>query len=109
MSNSNKLQPLQESNIQIYEKTLKISIALAFERTNTEPFNVDNMIKDVLSEFKDKDLNIITDAIKRGSLGYYGRTYRMSTQEVCLWIREYLKTTKKPVENWNKNPYTDED
>jgi len=70
---------------------------LAFERLNIEPFDVTNIIKDVLNEFKDVSENDITQAIKKGSLGYYGKTYRFSTQEVMLWIMEYLKN--KPLEH----------
>jgi hypothetical protein len=42
-----------------------------------------------------KLLNIlkeINEAIRLGSLGKYGRTYKLNTQEVCMWIHEYLKS-----------------
>lgn len=70
-------------------------ISVAFERTGTEPYNIENMIKDLMSEFvflSDEDLK---KAIRNGSLGKYGKTYKLTTQEVCIWIREYLKERNK--------------
>jgi hypothetical protein len=52
------------------------------------------MINDISTEFprlKDEDLK---KAIRAGGLGKYGKTYRLSTQEVCIWIREYQKELK---------------
>lgn len=91
--------------------TIKSSMALAFERTNTPIFNIDNLTKDISSEFKNRELSVITKAIRNGSLGAYGRTYKLSTQEVCIWIREYIKENKNKVspENWQSNPWNDED
>lgn len=74
------------------ENSLKQSLLLAFERTSTEPKNVENMIKDILSEFKRIDENTITIALRNGALGKYGKTYKLSTQDVCIWIREYYKS-----------------
>jgi hypothetical protein len=75
-------------------RTLNISnsIALAIERTNTEPFNIENMVKDIDSEFKRISDDDIKKAIRNGSLGMYGATYKLSTNIVCFWIREYLKS-----------------
>tara|TARA_R110002124_G_scaffold283449_2_gene459470 strand:- start:1188 stop:1334 length:147 start_codon:yes stop_codon:yes gene_type:complete len=36
-------------------------------------------------------------AIKKGALGEFGRTYRMSTQEVCIWINEHLKSINRDI------------
>lgn len=93
MTNLKKLPQTSESNIQTYKKTevIKLSMALAIERTNTPAFNVDNLVGDVLDEFKGVSVNIITEAIKKGSLGSYGKTYKLSTQEVCIWVREHIK------------------
>lgn len=105
MSNLKLSQQASDMKTQICKKrddTVKKSIALAFERTNLPVFNLDNLTTDVLREFEGKDIYIITKAIKNGSLGLYGRTYRMSTQEVCIWIREFLKSYKPPMQ---KNPY----
>lgn len=70
---------------------LKASLAVAFERTSTEPYDITNMTNDVVNEFKGVDLSHLQKAIKNGSLGHYGYTYKLSTQVVCIWVREYLK------------------
>jgi len=88
----NKLDNFQQSQgIQTRTFNIQTSLLVAFERTMTEPYNIDNMVKDILSEFpklKDDDLTL---AIRNGSLGKYGKTFKLSTQEVCIWIREFLK------------------
>jgi hypothetical protein len=74
---------------------LNQSIAVAIERTKTEPFNIQPMAQDILSEFPKISNDEFTLAIRNGSLGKYGKTYKLSTQEVCFWIREYLKEKNK--------------
>jgi hypothetical protein len=74
-------------------------LLVAFERTATEPYDMQNMVKDVLTEFSNIKNDDITLAIRNGSLGKYGKTYKFSTQEVCIWIREYLK--QKNTKNIN--------
>jgi hypothetical protein len=37
----------------------------------------------------------IRQALRNGGLGKYGRTYKLSTQEVCYWIREHIKPIKQ--------------
>lgn len=85
-----------EKNIQTYD-TLKLSVLLAFERTNFTPVNIDSIVKDVLNKYPIEYEKII-EAIKRGSLGDYGRTFKMSTQEICIWIGQYLKDELKKDE-----------
>ena len=90
----NNLQVLQQQlEISHQTNSLKQSLVLAIERTNTVPFNIENMTKDILTEFPNLNDDSMSMAIRNGSLGKYGRTYKFSTQEVCIWIREYLKTT----------------
>lgn len=110
MSNLKKSQNKSELAIQTSKnlETIKKSMVLAFERTNLPVFNLDNLVNDISSEFKGKDINLITKAIRNGSLGLYGRTYRMSTQEVCIWVREYLKTNRVSKESFISNPYRNE-
>jgi hypothetical protein len=76
--------------------SLNKSILLAFERTSTEPNNIENMINDVITEFPRVSKETFTLAIRDGSLGKYGKTYKLSTQDICIWIREYLKS-KRPT------------
>lgn len=100
MSNLNKLQASQENSTQTYssdDNILKHSLSLAFERVNLPVFNTDNLCRDVLTEFKDLNIQTITKAIRRGSLGFYGKTYRMSTQELCIWINSYCKENKQEI------------
>lgn len=75
----------------IREYNLRQSILVAFERTNTEPFDIDNMVNDILTEFKHLSSQDFTTALRKGGLGMYGRTFKLSTQEVCYWLREYQK------------------
>ena len=66
------------------------SIALAFQRVNVEPVKVSEIAEDVKKAFPKCTENELIEAIRRGALGEFGRTYRMSTQEVCIWIREHV-------------------
>lgn len=91
----NLINSQQKSEIAIREYNLKNSLAVAFERTNTQPFNIDKLVSDVLSEFPKVTNEEITNALRSGSLGKYGRTFKLSTQEICFWIREYLKSKTK--------------
>jgi len=60
-------------------------------------FNIDHTINDIISEFGYVSLKQIREALRKGSLGHYGKTYKLSTQEVCVWIREYLKSNKSKL------------
>jgi hypothetical protein len=81
--------------VKIPISNLQASILIAFERTMTEPYNIENMVKDIISEFPKVNPDDILKAIRNGSLGKYGKTYKLSTQEVCIWIREFLKEKNK--------------
>lgn len=87
---------IEKTNFQNQRKLdLQTSLVFAFERTKTDPFDVSGLIKDVLIEFPKLSSNDIITALRNGSLGMYGRTFKLSTQEVCYWIREYTKPIKK--------------
>jgi hypothetical protein len=71
---------------------LTLSVAVAFERTNTTPRDVEQMVKDISSEFVNVDIQHVQKAIRKGSLGFYGKTYgEVSTQEICIWIIKYIE------------------
>ena len=74
---------------------LQDALFFAFERTKTDPFDVSGLVKDVLTEFPKLSGDSIIIALRNGGLGMYGRTFKLSTQEVCYWIREYLKPIKQ--------------
>tara|TARA_R110000868_G_scaffold14021_1_gene65427 strand:+ start:19650 stop:19970 length:321 start_codon:yes stop_codon:yes gene_type:complete len=97
MNNSNKLQTKLETDTQTYNNILKSSLALAFERTNLPAFNIDNLVNDISNKYKNLPNEIMLTAIKKGALGEFGRTYRMSTQEVCIWINEHLKSINRDI------------
>lgn len=94
---SNLTTSQQQLERTILKRNLTEYIALALERTQTTPFNIKKIVSDVLLEFpylKDEDF---MKALRNGGLGKYGRTYKFSTQEVCIWIREYLKERKSSL------------
>ena len=88
-NNKNLELSQNKSENQIRTSELSQSVALAFERTNTLPKNIDGMVKDIIEEFGNLETNQIQLAIKKGSLGHYGKTFGdVSTQEICIWIRK---------------------
>lgn len=89
----NNLQTSQsQSGITIRMSNISNSILVAFERTNTLPRSIEGTVNDISTEFKDLDIQHIQKAIRRGSLGFYGKTYgEISTQEICIWIIKYLE------------------
>ena len=85
------LESANSSQISDDSKALAASIVIAFERTGTEPFNIQPMIRDIEREFHYLTTEDKMKAIRNGGVGKYGRTYKLTTQEVCVWIREYIK------------------
>ena len=49
----------------------------------------------VESNFKNISQESVLKALKNGSSGMYGKTYKLTAQEVCIWIREYNKSLNK--------------
>lgn len=88
MKNYQVLPQKLEETTRIFN--IQESIAVAFERTSTEPFDIKNMVNDISKEFESLEVLDIQKAIKKGSLGEYGYTYKLSTQAICIWIREYI-------------------
>ena len=72
---------------------ISTAIAKAYERVGIESDekNIINTVVFIKDEFSDLKLNQFIEALKNGASGKYGRTYRMSPQEICIWIREYKK------------------
>lgn len=94
------LQDLHTKSEIVSSKDLKTidlhkSLVLAFERTRSDPFDVSGLVIDVLKEFPKLSSDEMIEALRNGGLGKYGRTFRLSTQEVCYWIRMYLKPEQK--------------
>lgn len=87
MKNLTLSQPKLEVTTQQFN--LMKYIAVAFERTNTEVVNIEKMSFDIISEFPELSDEDFKKSIRNGGLGKYGKTYKLSTQEICIWIREY--------------------
>ena len=68
---------------------------MAMQRLEMELSSIDQTINDINTEFSFVTLSDVRKAIRKGSLAQYGRSYKLSTQEVCYWIREYLKEKNK--------------
>jgi translation elongation factor EF-1beta len=82
---------LKQLEVQEIGFNLKPSLAIAMQRTEMELKNIEETIEDIATEFRHLTISEIKLALRNGSLAKYGRTYKLSTQEVCFWIREYVK------------------
>lgn len=97
MNNSQNL-PQKSEPQDLKVKSLQSSIALAIERTGTTPFKIGSMVNDVLDEFKNIEIDRLVLAIRNGSLGMYGETFKLTTQVLCVWIRKYQKDDKDLID-----------
>ena len=87
----------EEVNLKIKNK-----LVLALDRTgmtDVENHILDKISFDILQNFKEVKLSFLLEAINEGGLGKYGRTYRFSVQEICLWIYSKLKINNNEVIN----------
>lgn len=91
----NQLQTSQDSqDSDFLINNIKIAVTVVYDRLESE-ISIDKLNKitsDIYSEFKTLDSDLIITALRNGSLGKYGKTYKLNVQEICIWIREYLKT-----------------
>jgi hypothetical protein len=94
-TNLNKL--LKTLEVQESEFNVKKYLAVSMERLGMDFKNISLTTNDIITEFNYMSLKQIREALRNGSLGKYGRTYKLSTQEVCFWIREYLKANKNKL------------
>ncbi len=105
----NKLSIQSENNnkLSLQVTPLKIEIAKAMKITNSKELDISHTAECILKRFQKTPIEAITKALEEGSFGEYGKTFKLSTQEICIWIKEYLKThTVVSVEEYTKNPYT---
>ena len=92
MSNLPISQNQSVSNTRTYDnKALQAALVLALDRLRVDPFPLDAMIEDIRLCYPDVKTSDITTAIRKGSSGEYGKTFRFSFQEVSIWIMEYRK------------------
>jgi hypothetical protein len=62
---------------------------------------IDSMVEDVFSEFTYLNEVDIKKALRNGGMGLYGKTYKLTTQEICIWIRTFLN--ENSPQNIGKN------
>lgn len=79
------------------EDEIKKSLIIAMERLDMQFLNIDYTISDIITEFDFLRLKDLIFALRKGALGKYGRSYKLNTQEVCYWIREYQKENKNKL------------
>ena len=70
-------------------------LKLAEDRVELQFKDIDLTVNDILIEFKNLSIDELKKALRNGGLGKYGRTFKLSTQEVCFWIRQYLELKNK--------------
>ena len=92
MSLNNLLKTLEA---QERDTKLKTQLALAMQKTDCEIKNIDWLISDIISEFGNKKTIDILEAIKQGSIGKFGISFKLTTQVVGYWINQYLKEKYK--------------
>ena len=80
------------------EDDIKRSLIIVMSRLSMDFKNIDSTTNDLFNEFSYVTIKQIREALRKGSLGHYGKTYKLSTQEVCVWIREYLKSNKSKIQ-----------
>ncbi len=83
-------------------KLIKANVILAITRTNgnIREYDLDVIANTFEQAFPKVPHVHIAGALENGSLGVYGKTYRLSMQEMCIWVREYLK--ELPVRSKSK-------
>jgi len=75
-----------------YNKKIIASFKLAEQRTGFN-LNTDfkSIIKDLNYRFPELKEEKLIEILKDGSLGKYGQIYKLSTMQICLWIKEEIK------------------
>lgn len=76
---------------------IKKSLAIAIQRLDMQFNDIDKTSKDIYEEFQNSSLDTIRESIRKGSLGYYGRTFKLSTQEVCIWINQNIVSKRQKM------------
>lgn len=89
---------IKEKDKQLKTDAVKLSLILVMDRLNDTSLNALRCTTDIIDIFGRMPLENIKLAIKNGSTGKYGRTYKLTTQEVCYWIREFIKEDVKSRE-----------
>ena len=92
MNNLQKLQGSQE--VENWIKNVKVALTVLYDRLET-PLSLEKLNKiteDLKSEFEDLDFNLLITAMRNGAYAKYGRTFKLTIQEISFFIISYLKT-----------------
>lgn len=76
------------------EDEVKKSLAKVMQRVDMDFNDISKTTTDICLEFNFLSLDTIREALRKGSLGNFGITFKLSTQTVCFWIREHHKQTR---------------
>ena len=91
MTSMNSLEENSKTQLSRSKEILTF-IPTALERVGSELSQEKSvsMSLDVANEFSNIKIETIKSAIKKGALGEFGQTYKLTTQEVCIWIRKEI-------------------
>lgn len=92
MNNLQKLQDLPE--VGLWEKNVKIAITVLYDRLES-PLSLEKLNKlteDIKSEFGDLNHNLLVTAMRNGAYAKYGRTFKLTVQEISFFIVNHLKS-----------------
>lgn len=93
-----ELQTMKSEGLQVFENRLKKEIAICavfMDYPLKDQKHALEVAKLVIDTFPSTEPKNILEGIKNGYTGKYGRTYKMTVQEICLWIRCHIEG-KKP-------------
>jgi len=81
---------LQERNTTV----LNGIITLACERTGQElnDKEINNIIRDLVGNYPMVKLGTVKDALRKGGLGHFGITYKLTTQVISSWILKEVQS-----------------
>jgi hypothetical protein len=77
---------------------IQTSLIFVMKRLDDKTLDIKLTTEAIFETFSRMPLENIKLAIKNGSTGKYGRTYKLTTQEVCYWIREFIEEDVKSRE-----------
>lgn len=77
------------------EDEIKKSLALVMQRLDSQFLDINSTATDICNEFSFMSLKDIFESLRLGSLGKFGLSFKLNTQTVCFWIREFNKNKQK--------------
>lgn len=85
--------------IQVFTNQVQIALATVFLRLGQEltPHEIEIFLRDVVDSYSNIPVEHIINALKNGAKGLYGRTFKLNTQEMNIWIQKYLENNPLEV------------